>query len=169
MKMTEWYLNQLDGEAARTRRTLERVPEGKDDWKPHDKSMPLGRLAMLVAQMPSWFTLIINRDELDIAPTSGSNIPQQNLRTPQELTQAMDKGVAEARAALGGTSDDHLMKPWKLLAGGKVMNESPRYIVLRDTLMHLAHHRGQLTVYLRLTGAPVPAIYGPSADDQHFA
>lgn len=169
MKMTEWYLNQLDGEATRTRRTLERVPQGKDDWKPHDKSMPLGRLAMLVAQMPSWFTLIVDRDELDINPPGGSNIPQQNLRTPQELMQAMDKGVADARAALSATSDEHLMKPWKLLAGGKVVNESPRYIVLRDTLMHLAHHRGQLTVYLRLTGAPVPAIYGPSADDQQFA
>ena len=169
MKMTEWYLNQLDGEATRTRRTLERVPQGKDDWKPHEKSMPLGRLAMLVAQMPSWFTLIVDRDELDINPAGGSNIPQQNLRTPQELMQAMDKGVADARAALSGTSDEHLMKPWKLLAGGKVVNESPRYIVLRDTLMHLAHHRGQLTVYLRLTGAPVPAIYGPSADDQQFA
>ena len=169
MKMTEWYLNQLDGEATRTRRTLERVPQGKDDWKPHDKSMPLGRLAMLVAQMPSWFTLIVDRDELDINPAGGSNIPQQNLRTPQELMQAMDKGVADARAALSATSDEHLMKPWKLLAGGKVVNESPRYIVLRDTLMHLAHHRGQLTVYLRLTGAPVPAIYGPSADDQQFA
>jgi len=169
MKMTEQFVAQLDAEAPRTRRALEHFPRGHDDWKPHDKSMPLGRLAMLVAQMPSWISLIINKDELDIAPTGGSNIDQTPLRTPQALVEAHDKGVADARAALAKTTEDHLMKPWRLLAKVHVVNESPRHVVLRDTFMHLSHHRGQLTVYLRLNDAKVPAIYGPSADDTSFA
>src|SRR5438034_6721708 len=108
MKQTELFLAELDREAARTRRALEQVPEGRDDWKPHPKSMPLGRLAMLVARLPSWVTLIVTRDELNLG---GSNIDQQPLRTSAELVQAMDTGVADARTALDATSDDHLMKP----------------------------------------------------------
>ena len=169
MKLTERFLAQLEDEAERTRRTLERVPTGRDDWKPHEKSMPLGRLAMLVAQMPSWLNLIINRDDLDIAPAGGSNVPQNPLRTPAELVKALDEGIAQARGALAATTDEHLQKPWRLLVSGNVVNESPKHIVIRDTFMHLAHHRGQLTVYLRLTDASVPAIYGPSADDAKFA
>jgi uncharacterized damage-inducible protein DinB len=169
VKLTDLFLAELDAEAPRTRRALERVPEGKDDWKPHQKSMPLGRLAMLVAQMPSWIALVIGRDELDISPASGSNVDMRPLRTPAELVAAMDKNVADARTSLQGTTDDHLMTTWKLLVAGKVVSEDQRYAVLRDTFMHLAHHRGQLTVYLRLNDAPVPSIYGPTADDQRFA
>jgi len=169
MTSKEWILAQLESEAPRTRRALERVPVGRDDWKPHEKSMPLGRLAMLVATMPTWFNLVIDRDELDVMPQEGSNVDTKPLRTPEELVQAHDKGVAEARRALQNTTDEHLKKPWKLLAGGHVVAEDPREIVLRDTLMHLSHHRGQLTVYLRLNGAPVPSIYGPTADDKQFA
>ncbi len=169
MKLTDLFLAQLEGEAARTRRTLERVPEGRDDWKPHEKSMPLGRLAMLVARMPSWTALILNRDELDLNPPGGSNIDQRPLRTPAELVQALDEGVRDARTALSTTTEEHLMKPWRLLVAGRVVNEEARHVVLRDTFTHLAHHRGQLTVYLRLNEVPVPAIYGPSADDARFA
>jgi uncharacterized damage-inducible protein DinB len=170
MTFKDIFLAELDAEAKRTRRTLERVPEGRDEWKPHDKSMPLGRLAMLVARMPSWVGMIIKQDQLDLNPPGGgSNISQRPLRTSRELVEAMDEGVAEARAALTGATEDHLMKPWQLLVSGKVVSEEKRHIVLRDTFMHLSHHRGQLTVYLRLTGQPVPAIYGPSADDQNFA
>ena len=169
MKLTDWFAAQLDAEAARTRRALERVPEGRDDWKPHDKSMPLGRLAMLVARMPSWISLIVNRDDLDLNPAGGSNIDQRPLRTSRELVNAHDEGVAGARQALTATTDDHLMKPWRLLVSGKAVSEDARHVVLRDTFMHLSHHRGQLTVYLRLNGEPVPAIYGPSADDTRFA
>jgi uncharacterized damage-inducible protein DinB len=170
MKMTDLFLAQLDDEAPRTRRALEHVPEGRDDWKPHEKSMAFGRLAMLVATMPTWVNMVIDKDELDLNPPQGaSNINQRPLRTSQELVAAHDKGVADARAALAKTTEDHLMKPWKLLVSGRVVNESPRHVVLRDTLMHLAHHRGQLTVYLRLNNATVPSIYGPSADDTRFA
>jgi len=169
MKTTEWILAQLESEAPRTRRALEKVPEGRDDWKPHEKSMPLGRLAMLVATMPTWINFVVNKDELDIAPKGGSNVDQKPLRTRAELVQALDKGVAEARQVLKNTTDEHLKKPWKLLVGGNVVSEEPREVVLRDTMMHLAHHRGQLTVYLRLNGAMVPSIYGPTADDKQFA
>jgi uncharacterized damage-inducible protein DinB len=170
MSMSELFVAQLDAEAPRTRHTLEQVPEGRDEWKPHDRSMPFGRLAMLVAQMPSWLSLIVTQDQLDVAPQAGgSNVNMKPLRTAKELVEAHDAAVAKAREDLLGASDEHLAKTWTLLAGGKAMNTSPRTIVIRDTFMHLAHHRGQLTVYLRLSGAKVPAIYGPSADDTAFA
>jgi len=168
MTMTEWFRAQLDAEAGRTRRTLERVPEGREDWRPHERSMPFGRLAMLVATMPSWVALIVDRDELDVRPQGGSNVSQRPLRIPAELVGAHDEAVAQARKALAATTDARLAGPWRLLLAGKVMREEPRYDVLRDTFAHLAHHRGQLTVYLRLNGAPVPSIYGPSADDDSF-
>jgi uncharacterized damage-inducible protein DinB len=168
MKMTDLFLAQLQAEGDRTRRALERMPEGYDDWKPHDRSMPLGRLAMLVARIPSWLALIINRDDLDLKPPGGSNISQAPLRTSAELVQALEQGIAEARNALAGTTDEHLLKPWRLLVAGRVVSEELRHVVMRDTFAHLAHHRGQLTVYLRLNNVPVPAIYGPSADDARF-
>ncbi len=169
MKMTEVFLAQLDAEVNRTRHALERVPEGKDDWKPHDKSMPLGRLAGLVARMPSWFALMINQDELDLNPPGGAKFSQEPLRTPAQLVKALDEGAAEGRKALAGTTEEHLQRLWRLLVAGNVVSEQPRHVVIRDTFMHLAHHRGQLTVYLRLNDVPVPAIYGPSADDGQFA
>jgi uncharacterized damage-inducible protein DinB len=170
MKMGDLFLAQLDAEAVRTRNALARVPEGRDDWKPHEKSMPLGRLAMLVARMPSWLPLILNKDELDLNPAGGSNIDQRPLRTSAELIQAHDEGVAQARTALTAATDAHVMTTkWRLLVSGHVVSEELRHIVVRDTFMHLSHHRGQLTVYLRLNGIAVPAIYGPSADEARFA
>jgi hypothetical protein len=168
MKMTDSFLAQLDPEMTRTRRAIERVPEGRDDWKPHDKSMALGRLAMLVARLPSWFHLIIDQDELDLNPPGGSNFDQRPLRTNRELLDAFDQSVAQARDSFSKTTDDRLMKEWRLLVSGNVVSAQPKHVVVRDTFMHLAHHRGQLTVYLRMNGAQVPAIYGPSADDQTF-
>jgi uncharacterized damage-inducible protein DinB len=169
MEMKKLCLAQLEAETMRTRRALERVPEGREDWKPHEKSMPLGRLATLVAQMPSWVAMIIQRDDLDLSPAGGSSGAPRSLRTVAELVQALEQGAADARQALTNTSDEHLMKPWRLLVSGKVVDEEPRHVVIRDTFAHLAHHRGQLTVYLRLNNVPVPAIYGPSADDASFA
>jgi len=167
MTLTELFRDELAREAARTRRTLEQVPTGIDDWKPHPKSMPLGRLAALVASMPSWVALIIKQDELDINPPGGGTFQPPPT---SELVQALEQHVASGRAALQDTTDEYLLTTkWRLLAGGNVVMETPRHVVLRDTINHLAHHRGQLTVYLRLNGAKVPAIYGPSADDQQFA
>jgi uncharacterized damage-inducible protein DinB len=167
MKLTQLFLDELDREAERTRRVLERVPAGHDDWKPHDKSMPFGRLAGLVASMPSWVSLIIDQDELDLTPPSGQG--QFQLPATTQLVDALDQHVAKGRASLSKTNDDYLLTTkWNLRAGGQVVLSDPRHVVLRDTLNHLAHHRGQLTVYLRLLNQPVPAVYGPSADDQRF-
>jgi uncharacterized damage-inducible protein DinB len=168
MKLTQLFLEELDREAPRTRRALEAVPLGRDDWAPHPKSMPLGRLAGLVASMPSWVNLIIEQDELNLTPPPGSGQYQQP--STDKLAETLDMHVKKARESLLKTTDEFLTTTnWRLLAGGKVVMDQPRHIVLRDTLNHLAHHRGQLTVYLRLTDRPVPAIYGPSADDQQFA
>jgi uncharacterized damage-inducible protein DinB len=168
MQLTDLLLAELDREGPRTRRALEQVPRDRDDWTPHPKSMPLARLAGLVASMPSWISLIIEQDELDLTPPPGSGQYQQPAM--DKLSDVLEQNVVKARQSLSRTNDNFLMSTnWRLRAGGKVVMDAPRHVVLRDTLNHLAHHRGQLTVYLRLCGQTVPAIYGPSADDQQFA
>jgi uncharacterized damage-inducible protein DinB len=168
MKLIQFFSKQLEREGTRTRGALTNVPEKKDDWTPHAKSMPLLRLAGLVAAMPSWFALIINQDELELSPPQGQG--QYKQPTVADLVSTLDRGVKDGRAAFDGTTDDYLLTTkWKLLVKGRVVMEQPRHIVVFETFNHLAHHRGQLTVYLRLLDRPVPAIYGPSADDQHFA
>jgi uncharacterized damage-inducible protein DinB len=165
--MVELLRAEIDREAQRTRVVLEQVPRGKDDFVPHPKSMPLGRLAGLVAAMFSWVGMIIEQEELNLTPPAGQGQYQQPAM--DQLVATLERNVANAHAALAKTTDDVLLNTnWKLLAGGQVVMNQPRHIVLRETLNHLAHHRGQLTVYLRLTGQKVPAVYGPSADDQTF-
>ena len=170
IKLTELFLEELDREGPLTRRVLEKIPEGRNDWKPHAKSMPLGRLAALVAGMPSWLAMMVDKNEFDLNPPGGSSGSfQTNFRTNAELLKTMEDGVGAARAALQKTNDDHLMTPWRLLVAGKTVAEHPRHVMMRDSINHLAHHRGQLTVYLRMNDLPVPAVYGPSADDQRFS
>jgi hypothetical protein len=162
MKLNEMLLAQVDREIDGTRKALERVPVGKADWKPHPKSMQFGSLSTLVATMFSWIALMIDKDHLDLgAGGGGGSSPSNNA----ELLALFDKSVADARRALLGTNDEHLMQPWQLRVSGKVVDEKPRYIMITDTISHLAHHRGQLTVYLRLNDEPVPSIYGPTADE----
>ena len=168
MNMIELFLADLDHEAGRSTRALEQVPGGKYDWKPHDKSMNFGYLAELVATMPSWVTMAIAQDALDLNPQGGSTYKRPSLRTSSDLIEGHATAVAGARAALTGTTEAHLLTPWKLLVAGNVVMETPRHVVISDTLRHLAHHRGQMTVYLRLLDATVPALYGPSADDKRF-
>ena len=168
MTMTEWFLAELESEAAKSRRVLEQVPAGKRDWKPHDRSMPFGYLSDLVANIPSWVGYAITMDELDIAPKDGQSRRPAPLNTSAELVAALDKAVAQAREALQKTTDAHLETPWRLLAGGHIALEQPRKQVIRDTFLHSSHHRGQMTVYLRLLGSKVPSVYGPTADDKSF-
>jgi uncharacterized damage-inducible protein DinB len=167
MELTELFQAELDREVARSRRALEQVPEGKADWKPHEKSMIFGYLTEMVATIPTWITMIIKQDELDIAPKA-PRPPQAPKNTSAEYLDALDKAAADASAALKSTNDEYLKTTWRLLAGGQVVMELPRHEMIRDTINHWAHHRGQMTVYLRLMGAKVPALYGPSADDTRF-
>ena len=168
MKLTEFFREQLDREVERTRKAIEQVPEGKFEWKPHEKSMGFGYLADLVATIPTWITMEINLGELDVAPAEGQGTHRQQQKTRDGLLKALDEAAAEARTALEKTSDEHLATNWKLLAHGNVVWEGPRSEVIQDTISHWSHHRGQMTVYLRLMDAKVPAIFGPSADDRSF-
>jgi uncharacterized damage-inducible protein DinB len=168
MTMIELFLAELDSEARKSRRVLEQVPAGKRDWKPHERSMAFGYLCELVANIPSWVGFAITMNELDIAPKDGSSRKPVPLNDSAELVAALDKAVAQARDALQKTTDAHLATAWRLLAGGQLAFEQPRHQVIRDTFLHSAHHRGQMTVYLRLLGAKVPSVYGPTADDRSF-
>jgi len=168
MNIKDYLLGELNREVERSRAALEQVPEGKSDWKPHERSMAFGYLANMVANIPMWITMQINQNELDVAPKDGSKFPMKELNTSDEYVEALDKAASGARDALERTSDEHLQTNWQLKAGGNVVMEAPRYEMIQDSLLHLAHHRGQMTVYLRLMGAKVPAIYGPSADEKSF-
>ena len=160
MTVKDTLLAQLEREAGGTRKALANVPEGKNDWKPHAKSMPLGTLANVVARMPSWPALIVDADELDLSKPFAQPVPKTNAELLEIHEQSLDAG----RKALTRTTDEHLTKTWRLRFGDKVLDERPRRLIIEDTIAHLAHHRGQLTVYLRLNDAAVPAIYGASAD-----
>ena len=170
MKLTDLFLEELEREAVGTRRTLEHVPEAHNDWKPHPRSMPLGYLASLIATMPVWVVTMVTQDELDLKSPAAVKFKPLEWRKRSELLSVLDAGLAEARAALRNTTDDHLMTPWRFLIGGQVVDENPRYVMIADSVFsHLAHHRGQLTVYLRLNEVSVPALYGPSADEGKVA
>lgn len=168
MKLTEYLLNEMNREVERSRRALQEVPTGKTDWKPHEKSMAFGYLANMVATIPMWITMQIKEDQLDVAPEAGSRMSQAPKENSEAFIKALDEAAAAARLAFESTTDEHLLTNWKLLARGKVVMEAPRYEMIQDTINHWTHHRGQVTVYLRLMGAKVPALYGPSADDQRF-
>ena len=167
MALNEALLLDFDVEMANTRRTLERVPVEKSEWRPHEKSMPLGRLARHVAELPGWISMTIGTESLDIAPPEAPPYqPPPPARSREELLGLFEKSVTDARGALAGASDDRLRETWSLLFGGKVIFTLPRLSVVRvSALNHMIHHRAQLGVYLRLNGIPVPALYGPSADE----
>jgi uncharacterized damage-inducible protein DinB len=168
VQMIDFFSALLEREAGMTRRALERVPEGRNDWKPHPKSMPLGYLAALVARLPSWVGMVIELDEYEMQ-SQGSRYQPVVVPATRELLRDFEAGVVHARQAFDRTTDAHLLTNWRLLVGGRPVVDLPRHIVLIDSVMsHLSHHRGQLTVYLRLNDVPVPALFGPSADETGF-
>jgi len=168
MKMTDFFLAQLEAEAVRTRRALERVPDNLDDWKPHDKSFPMGALAQHLSNIPGWTTVTIQQDQFDVAP-EGTPTKAEPLGSMAEILNVFDENVAKARAAIAGASDEQMFQTWTLLSGGKPIFSLPRIGCLRGFVMnHMIHHRAQLGVYLRLNDIPVPSIYGPSADEGQF-
>jgi uncharacterized damage-inducible protein DinB len=162
MATKESLLPEFDQEMATSRRVLERLREDKYDWAPHEKSMKAGRLASHIAEMMVWGTIALTQDSLDLA---GGHQPF-NAASRAELLEVFDKNVESCRKAIQDTSDETFMKSWSLLQEGTVLMEMPKIAVIRTfVLNHIIHHRGQLSVYLRLTDTAVPSIYGPSADE----
>jgi len=167
MSIAQGLLAEFDMETASTRRTLERLPEDKLDWTPDPKSMSLGRLAAHVAEMPGWAAMTMSTNELDFA--AGSYTPAV-AKSREQVLKLADDNASAARAAIAAASDADFMKPWTLRNGDQVYFTMPKIAVLRGMVMnHTIHHRGQLTVYYRMNGVPVPALYGPSADEPGFA
>jgi uncharacterized damage-inducible protein DinB len=169
MSISKFLLPEFEHEMANTRKTLERVPDDKFDWKPHDKSMTLGGLATHLANIPSWTKNTFAVDELDVAPPGAPPYRLEQAKSRAELLDAFDKNVTEARAALEAATDENWQGKWSLLMTGKTIFTLPRPAVFRGFIMsHSIHHRAQLGVYLRLLDVPVPSIYGPSADEGSF-
>jgi uncharacterized damage-inducible protein DinB len=165
MAIKDILLPEFDEEMRNTRKLLERVPEHSLAYKPHEKSMTLGRLASHVAELPTWAKHSLELDSLDITP--GQQPHLANSR--EELLATFDKNVAEARELIVRTTDEQLQKVWTLKFGGNTIFSMPRYMVLRKTAInHLIHHRAQLGVYLRLNEVEIPGMYGPSADEMKF-
>ncbi len=163
MSILDEYFDDLDGEFAATRRLLERFPAAHADWKPHEKSMTLARLAAHVAELPSFAETVLTTDELDFA--KGAYSPHV-ARTAADLVALHDRTAASARATLASMPVEKLDETWTLRMGDKVFLRGRRGTLLRQNLVgHIAHHRGQLTVYYRLLGVPLPGIYGPTADE----
>lgn len=161
MSIGQELLPEFDEEMKSTRRVLERIPDDKADWKPHPKSFTLAHLALLIAGMPGWITNQLQQTSLDLAKGEGYS----NKKTA-ELLQIFDKNVKEARAAIAASKDSDYDVPWSLRHLDTELFTAPRKVVIRQTISHLSHHRGQMTVYLRLLDIPVPSIYGPTADEK---
>jgi uncharacterized damage-inducible protein DinB len=168
MSIADLLLPEFDSEIAITRRVLERVPDGdgQGEWKPHEKSFPMAHLAQLVARLPGWATLMLDRTELDIAPLDGPQFPGYSIEKTATLLEEFDRNAAGARAALAAAGDADFDVPWTLKKAGEVVMTQPRYQMLRYMVLnHLVHHRAQLGIYLRLVDVPVPMMYGPTADE----
>jgi len=159
--ISEALLSELEVEMPVTRRLLERVPSDKGAWKPHEKSFSLGHLAQLVARMPGWLTLTMKQNVLDLS--SGQ---PYSLEKTETLLAEFDRNVEEAVDVVGKAKDADFMVPWSLKSGDRVFFTLPRIAVMRQNINHLVHHRGQLSVYLRLQNVPLPSIYGPTADEK---
>ena len=160
MRIAETILPEFDQEMATSRRVIERVPTDKGSWKPHPKSFSLGHLSQLVAGMPGWITNAVTETSLDLGSYPGYSYEQT-----EDLVNSFDKHVKEARKAIASAKDSDFQVPWSLKRGEQVFFTAPRGVIVRQTINHLVHHRGQLTVYLRLIDVPVPSIYGPTADE----
>jgi uncharacterized damage-inducible protein DinB len=157
------FLNELEAESTACRKCLERIPESLFGWKPHEKSMPLGYLSLLVAEIPLWIRQMVETSEIDFA-----KFDHFKAKTTAELVHHFDENLEKARNALSHVSDEALEEPFHLKNNGQVLMTVPKKDNIGPTINHLVHHRGQLTVYMRLNNLPVPSIYGPSADERAF-
>ena len=168
MPINQTFLGELDHEVETTRKVILRIPDDKLGWKPHEKSMTAGKLASHIAEMYSWGDATMRVDELELAPVGGAKWEPFNGKSVGEIVAKLDANFASVKEAITGATDDSAwMKSWTLKSGGQTLMSMPRVACLRGMVMnHIVHHRGQLSVYLRLMDVPVPAIYGPSADER---
>jgi len=160
MTIAATLLPEFDQEMKTTRKVLERVPTDKGTWKPHEKSFSIGHLAQLLSWMPGWITSTLTQDSLDLATA-----PRYSYETTETLLANFDRNVSEARQAIEASNDSDFDKPWSLRMGDKIFMTMPRGVTTRQHINHLVHHRGQMSVYLRLLNIPVPSLYGPTADE----
>ncbi len=169
MSIAQSLLPEFDQEMAGTRKTLERIPADKFEWRPHEKSFTMIALASHIANMCGWGGMTIKESSFDFAPVGGEPYKEEPATSVADLLEKFDKNSAEFRAALAGASDADLMAEWSLLKGGATVFSMPRIACLRGMIFnHIVHHRAQLGVYLRMNDVPVPALYGPSADEGEF-
>jgi uncharacterized damage-inducible protein DinB len=167
MAIAEILLPEFDHEMATTRRLLERVPEADAQWRPHPKSSSLGDLAAHIARLPKWGRYVFEQPELDLGAPANAALARASFTTTAELVDRFDANVREARAALAAAPDEAMRTMWALRNGGTTVFSLPRAAVFRAFIMsHMIHHRGQLSVYLRLRDVALPSIYGPTADEQ---
>jgi uncharacterized damage-inducible protein DinB len=160
---TTTFLKELEAETTASRKCLERIPESLFDWKPHQKSATMGYVALLVAEIPKWITFMLEKSEIDFA-----TFEHFKPKNTAELVNHFDENIEGAKNALRKSSDQQLLEPFFLKNNGQVLFSSPKQENVGSSINHLVHHRGQLTVYMRLNDIPVPSIYGPSADDRGF-
>jgi uncharacterized damage-inducible protein DinB len=165
MTFMQSFSKELEREAITTRKMLERVPDDKFDWKPHEKSMTMKQLATHVAEIPSWFDLILNADELDFA---NNGYKPAEINTNGELIEHFERSLADGKAVLAKGKDKQLEDFWTMRSGEQIFSTSPKDEVMRQVFCQVVHHRAQLGVYLRLLNIPIPGSYGPSADDPGF-
>lgn len=166
MSISASLLPEFDQETGGTRKTLERLPEDKLDWSPHEKSMTMAGLATHIANMLNWGTITLTQPDFDVQPPGSAPYREEPVKSRAELLAKFDANVTAFRAALAAASDETLMANWSLLKEGNVMFSMPRIAVLRGMIFnHIVHHRAQLCVYYRMNDIPVPALYGPSADE----
>ena len=167
MSLSQAILPEFEHEMANTKKVLERIPEDKLEWKIHEKSNTIGWVGMHLAEIPGWADMSLNQDSLDIAPPGGEPYRTPVPTSKQEILDRFDQNVDAARKAIASASDEQFMKPWSLLKGGETVFTMPRAAILRSfVLNHNVHHRAHLCVYLRVNEIPVPALYGPSADEE---
>jgi len=166
MPIIDLFAAEFNSEMANTRKILERVPNDKLTWKPHDKNFTVQDLASHVANLPFWTVPTLQQDHLDFAPAGQPAFQTPKAESQEQLLQFFDDNVSKAKAAMKGVTDEQMMTPWSLMAGGRILFTMPRWVVQRTFMMnHLIHHRAQLGLYLRLLGVAIPGMYGPSADD----
>ena len=167
MSLSQAILPEFDHEMSNTRKVLERVPEDKLNWRIHEKSNTIGWVAMHLAGIPGWADICLNQDHFDVAPLDSEPMRTVAATSKQEILDCFDKNLPAAREAIASTSDDQFSKPWTLMQGGEPVFTMPRAAILRSfVLNHNIHHRAHLCVYLRVNEVPVPALYGPSADEE---